>query len=71
MGLALIVGGALGNIVDRLRQGKVTDFLDLYWRDWHWPAFNVADVAITFGALCVLIAALPFRRKREASLDRS
>lgn len=71
LGLALIVGGALGNIVDRLRQGKVTDFLDLYWRDWHWPAFNLADVAITSGALCILIAALPFRRKREASLDRS
>jgi signal peptidase II len=71
MGLALIVGGALGNIADRLRQGKVTDFIDLYWRDWHWPAFNVADVAITLGALCILIAALPFRRKREASLDQS
>ncbi len=71
MGLALIVGGALGNNVDRLRQGKVTDFLDLYWRDWHWPTFNLADVAITSGALCILIAALPFRQRREASLDRS
>lgn len=71
MGLALIVGGAIGNIIDRLRQGKVTDFLDLYWRDWHWPAFNAADVAITLGALCILLAALPSRRRREARLDRS
>ncbi len=70
-GFALIVGGALGNIADRLRQGMVTDFIDLYWRDWHWPAFNVADVAITSGALCILIAALPICRRREASLDRS
>ena len=48
-GFALVVGGALGNIIDRLRQGAVTDFLDLYWRDWHWPTFNVADIAITLG----------------------
>jgi signal peptidase II len=71
MGLALIIGGALGNIIDRLRQGKVTDFLDLYWRDWHWPAFNVADIAITLGAACILLSALPSRRRREADLDRS
>lgn len=68
-GLALIIGGALGNIIDRLRQGKVTDFLDLYWRDWHWPAFNVADIAITLGAACILLSALPSRRRREAALD--
>lgn len=71
VGLALIVGGALGNIVDRLRQGAVTDFLDLYWRDWHWPAFNLADIAITLGAACILLSALPSRRRREAALDRS
>lgn len=70
LGLALIVGGAVGNIIDRLRQGAVTDFLDLYWRDWHWPAFNVADVAITLGALCILLSALPSRRRREAALDQ-
>lgn len=68
-GLALVVGGALGNIVDRLRQGAVTDFLDLYWRDWHWPTFNGADIAITIGALCVLFAALPSRRRKEADFD--
>lgn len=71
MGFALIIGGALGNIIDRLRQGSVTDFLDLYWRDWHWPAFNVADIAITLGAAFILLSALPSRRRREAALDRS
>lgn len=70
-GLALIVGGALGNIVDRLRQGAVTDFLDLYWRNWHWPTFNFADIAITLGALCILLSALPSRRRRETLLDRN
>ena len=70
-GLALVVGGALGNIIDRLRQGAVTDFLDLYWRDWHWPTFNVADIAITLGAVLILAASLPFRRRKEPVLDQS
>lgn len=69
-GFALVVGGSIGNIIDRLRQGAVTDFLDLYWREWHWPTFNVADIAITLGALCVLAAALPTRRRKEPVLDR-
>lgn len=70
-GLALVVGGALGNIVDRLRQGAVTDFLDLYWQDWHWPTFNVADIAITLGALFILVASLPSRRSKEPALDQN
>jgi len=49
-GLALILGGALGNLVDRLRFGQVVDFLDFHALGWHWPAFNVADSAITVGA---------------------
>ena len=69
-GFALVVGGALGNIIDRLRQGAVTDFLDLYWRDWHWPTFNVADIAITLGAVCIITASLPFRRRKEPVLDQ-
>lgn len=48
-GLALIFGGALGNLIDRVRIGKVIDFIDLYVSHWHWPAFNVADSAITVG----------------------
>ena len=70
-GFALVVGGALGNIIDRLRQGAVTDFLDLYWRDWHWPTFNVADIAITLGVLWILAASLPSRRRKEPALDLS
>ena len=69
-GFALVVGGALGNIIDRLRQGAVTDFLDVYWRDWHWPTFNVADIAITLGAVCILAASLPARRRKEPVLDQ-
>jgi signal peptidase II len=71
IGYGLVVGGALGNIIDRLRQGAVTDFLDFYWRDWHWPTFNVADIAITLGAVLILAASLPFRRRKEPVLDQS
>ena len=70
-GFALVVGGALGNIIDRLRQGAVTDFLDFYWRDWHWSTFNVADTAITLGAVLILAASLPVRRRKEPVLDQS
>ena len=70
-GFALVVGGALGNIIDRLRQGAVTDFLDFYWRDWHWPTFNVADIAITLGTVLILAASLPLRRRKEPVLDQS
>lgn len=50
LGLALILGGALGNLYDRLVYGKVVDFLDFHAAGWHWPAFNIADAAITVGA---------------------
>lgn len=55
--LGLIVGGAIGNLVDRLRIGKVVDFLDFHWAGHHWPAFNVADMAITVGAVLLIVAA--------------
>ncbi|MEK9849406.1 MAG: signal peptidase II, partial [Candidatus Puniceispirillum sp.] len=48
---ALIAGGAIGNAIDRLRFGRVVDFIDLHIDAWHWPAFNVADAAITIGAI--------------------
>ena len=66
-GLSLIFGGSLGNIIDRFRQGAVTDFLDLYWQDWHWPTFNMGDVAIFIGAMLILFNAMPLRRKTEAT----
>ncbi len=55
LGLSLILGGALGNLIDRVRQGYVVDFVDVYWRDWHFWAFNVADASITIGAILVFI----------------
>ena len=58
MGLSLILGGACGNLADRLRQGYVVDFVDVYWRDWHFWAFNVADAAITVGAALIFLELL-------------
>jgi signal peptidase II len=57
-GLALILGGALGNVIDRLRFGQVVDFLDFHAMGWHWPAFNVADSAITVGAALLILEGL-------------
>jgi signal peptidase II len=54
-GLALILGGALGNLIDRLRFGQVVDFLDFHAQGWHWPAFNAADSAITLGAALIIL----------------
>jgi signal peptidase II len=54
-GLALILGGALGNLYDRLVYGHVVDFLDVHAAGWHWPAFNVADSAITVGAAILIV----------------
>ena len=53
--LACILGGAIGNVIDRLLHGYVIDFLDFHWRSWHFPAFNVADAAITVGAACLIL----------------
>ncbi|MDZ7810688.1 MAG: signal peptidase II [Arhodomonas sp.] len=60
--LALILGGALGNVIDRLRLGYVVDFVDLHAGGWHWPAFNIADSAITLGVAALILAALLGRR---------
>ena len=57
-GLALVIGGALGNLIDRLAYGHVIDFLDMYYGDWHWPAFNLADSAITLGVVLLLLDGL-------------
>jgi signal peptidase II len=54
--LSMILGGAVGNLIDRLRIGKVVDFIDIYIGRWHWPAFNVADSALTVGIILFLLA---------------
>jgi signal peptidase II len=59
--LGAILGGALGNLVDRMISGEVTDFLDLHWHGYHWPAFNVADSCITGGMLILLVYSLVVR----------
>jgi signal peptidase II len=64
LGLALIIGGAAGNLIDRLRSGYVVDFVDLYWRDWHFWAFNVADAAITLGVSLMILDLLQIGRHR-------
>lgn len=56
--LAAILGGALGNLVDRVVAGHVTDFIDVHWRGYHWPAFNVADSFITIGVSLLMIQSL-------------
>ena len=53
--IASILGGAVGNVIDRVLYGYVVDFLDFHWRGWHFPAFNVADSAITVGAACLIL----------------
>jgi len=66
LGLMLILGGALGNLTDRLIHGYVIDFIDVYYRAWHWPAFNVADSAITVGAVLLVLDAIGiFPRKKS------
>ena len=61
--LALILGGALGNVIDRVIHGYVIDFLDVYYGTYHWPAFNVADSAICVGAILLILDS--FRNKTE------
>ncbi len=69
--LALIIGGAVGNLIDRVRYGHVVDFLDVYYKDWHWPAFNIADSAITIGvALMILDALFPAKPPQAADTPK-
>ena len=63
-GLTLILGGAVGNLIDRLRFGHVVDFLDFHAAGWHWPAFNVADSGITVGALLLILESFVHNEER-------
>jgi signal peptidase II len=68
IGLMLVLGGAIGNVIDRVRLGYVIDFIDVYYRSWHWPTFNVADSAISVGAVLLVLDALgiAYGRRRSA-----
>ena len=68
LGLACILGGAIGNLIDRVRQGYVLDFVDVYWKGWHFWAFNVADAAITIGAILVFVDLLLVRSHASDSV---
>jgi signal peptidase II len=61
--IGLVIGGAIGNVIDRIRFGAVVDFLDFYIGSWHWPAFNIADSAICVGVAAMLLDGLLLRRE--------
>jgi signal peptidase II len=65
--LSLILGGAVGNLIDRLAYGYVIDFLDVYYGTWHWPAFNIADSAITLGVILMLIESFISKPEQETA----
>jgi signal peptidase II len=67
--LALVLAGAVGNLIDRFRLGSVVDFLDCHYKGWHWPAFNVADASITIGVLLLAIKIL-WGEKKDAGKER-
>jgi signal peptidase II len=67
LALALVLGGAIGNLIDRVLYGYVVDFVLLYWRSWSYPAFNVADAAITLGVAGLLYDGLVLERRRAIS----
>jgi signal peptidase II len=67
LSLALILGGAIGNVLDRIALGYVVDFLDFHIGGWHWPAFNLADSAITAGAVLLIVDSFRPRARRAGA----
>lgn len=67
--LSLVLGGAIGNLIDRVAYGYVIDFLDVYYQDWHWPAFNIADSAICVGVGLMLLESFGIGRKPVDAFD--
>jgi len=63
--LALVLGGAVGNLIDRLAYGYVIDFIDVYYENWHWPAFNIADSAITLGVVLMIAESFGLGHTKE------
>lgn len=66
-GFASVLGGALGNVIDRARHGAVVDWLDFHLAGWHWPAFNVADIGITVGAAALILDAMFVAPRKSAA----
>jgi signal peptidase II len=66
-GFALVLGGATGNLIDRVLYGSVLDFVDVYVRDWHWPAFNVADTCLSIGVTLIFLEMIFGRRASGGS----
>jgi len=69
--MAMILGGAIGNVIDRIRLGEVIDYIDVHWYTHHWPAFNVADSAITAGVVLLIISMLFEHKKAESEEENS
>ncbi|MBU1190824.1 MAG: lipoprotein signal peptidase [Gammaproteobacteria bacterium] len=67
LGLVSILGGAVGNLIDRALYGHVIDFIDWHYAGWHWPAFNIADSAILIGAVLVVLSGLRSRKQEQAA----
>ena len=65
LSLSLILGGAIGNVWDRVQFGYVIDFIDVYYDKWHWPVFNIADSAITLGAVILIADSLILRKQKR------
>jgi signal peptidase II len=72
--LSLVLGGAVGNLIDRVAYGYVIDFLDVYYQSWHWPAFNIADSAICVGVFLMLLESFgigrPLEEEENTSLNK-
>lgn len=71
LGYSLVLGGALGNLADRVNRGFVVDYLDLHWYGGHWPAFNLADVCITLGVAVLLLASIFDSKGRKAGAEKA
>lgn len=69
--LALILGGAIGNVIDRIWLGYVVDFIQVYYQQWYWPAFNIADSAISIGVLMIIIESIrEYRAERKENQSK-
>ncbi|MGR8935166.1 MAG: signal peptidase II [Gammaproteobacteria bacterium] len=66
--ISMILGGAIGNLIDRLAYGYVIDFLDVYYKNWHWPAFNIADSAICVGVALLVLESFGIGRGRGEAI---